>query len=329
MSHYIYDLSFNYWNSAVLRASVKLGLFNILEERPKDLNGLLQHLGSNRRFTQAFLASCIALNLIQKENDLYQNTEETSEFLVSGKPKYIGDHILHITNSWYTWGNLDQLVRDGRTELPFENGFVDANTYWTEYMNGQHARAIAGQSAHLVKRVDLSQKKKLLDLGGGAGSYSIALCAANPDLNAVLVEQKEPLEIARPLIAENGLQERIQLLEGDFNTINLASDHDVVLISGVVCTKSNTECLSLFRRAYDALLPNGLVIVQDFMQIGRDAQQQFLDIMMDLYLKIAFDPGASDRQGDEIQSWLVDAGFVNCQQVALPTQYALVMANKP
>lgn len=329
MSHHIYDISFNYWNSAVLRASVKLGIFDILEKQPINLDELSQSLGSNQRFTEAFLASCVALNLLQKDDEVYQNTEETSEFLVSGKAKYIGDHILHITNSWYTWGNLDQLVREGRTELPFENGFVDANTYWTEYMNGQHARAIAGQSDHLVHSVDLSNKHKLLDLGGGAGSYSIALCAANPELKVVLVEQKEPLEIARPLITENGLQDRIQLLEGDFNTITLESDYDVVLISGVVCTKSAAECRSLFRRAYNALLPNGLVIVQDFMQISRDAQQQFLDTMMDLYLKIAFDPGASDRQGDEVQSWLDEVGFINPQQVAMPTQYALIMASKP
>ncbi len=195
--------------------------------------------------------------------------------------------------------------------------------------HGQHARAIAGQGDYLVENVNLSQKQKLLDLGGGAGSYSIALCAANPGLKAFLVDQKEPLEVALPLIEQQGLQDRIALVEGDFNTIELSTDYDVVLISGVVCTKSAAECRSLFLRAYHALLPKGLIIVQDFMQIGRDTQQQFLDTMMDLYLKIAFDPGASDRQGDEVQSWLEDVGFLNFQQIPLPTQYALIVANKP
>jgi len=49
---------------------------------------------------------------------------------------------------------------------------------------------------------------------------------------------------------------------------------------------------------------------------------------MDLYLKIAFNPGASDRQGDEVQSWLTDVGFINPQQIPLPTQFALIIADK-
>lgn len=144
MSDRIYDISFNYWNSAVLRAGVKLGLFNLLERQPLSATEIAQQLKTNLSFTSSFLETCIILGLIQKEQERYKNTEETSEFLVFGKPKYIGDHILHITNSWYTWGNLDRLIRDGRTELPFENGFVNADTYWTDYMKGQHARATAG-----------------------------------------------------------------------------------------------------------------------------------------------------------------------------------------
>ena len=329
MSTRIYDISFNYWNSAVLRAGVKLGLFDILEQQPLSCEEIAEKLKSDLSFTKSFLETCVVLELIKKEKDQYNNTDETSQFLVFGQPKYIGDHILHITNSWYTWGNLDQLIRQGKTQLPFENGFVDANTYWSDYMKGQHSRCTAGQGAYLVENVDLTQKRKLLDLGGGAGSYSIALCQANSELQAFVVDQKEPLEIAVSLIEAKNLQKQITLVEGDFNTIPLDTDYDVVLISGVVCTKSESECINLFHRAYDALLPGGLMIVQDFMQIGRSSSQQFLDIMMDLQLKIAFDPGASDRLGDEVESWLKQAGFIETQQIPLPSQYALILGKKP
>ena len=216
MSDRIYDIGFNYWNSAVLRASVKLGLFNLLDGQLLSAKKIAQQLETNPSFTQSFLETCVILGLIAKEKDRYKNTEETSEFLVLGKPKYIGEHILHITNSWYTWGNLDRLIRDGRTELPFENGFVDADTYWTDYMKGQHARATAGQGVYLVENVNLKGKGKLLDLGGGAGSYSMALCAANPELKAFVVDGKEPLAIARPLVEEQHLQNQITLVEGRF-----------------------------------------------------------------------------------------------------------------
>ncbi|RKZ55751.1 MAG: hypothetical protein DRR08_23415 [Candidatus Parabeggiatoa sp. nov. 2] len=214
--------------------------------------------------------------------DKFKNSAMSNEFLVPGKPKYLGDHPRHITNHWNTWGKLDKLVIEGRTELPFENGFVDAPTYWTDYMMGQHNRVMIGPGKNRVENVELRGKQKRLDLGGGTGSYSIALCQANPQLKAVLIDQKEPLEMARRLVDESKLSDRITLIEGDMNTVELDNDYDVVLISGVVLIVAEEMCLRVFRRAYNALCPGGLFIVQDYMQIDRSPKRHFLDMMMDL-----------------------------------------------
>ena len=174
---------------------------------------------------------------------------------------------------------------------------------------GQHNRATAGQGEQLVKSVDLSDRCKLLDLGGGAGSYSIALCTANPDLHAVVVDQKEPLALARSLVEQHHLQNRISLQEGDFNSITLDIDYDVVLISGVVLIKSPEECKELFRRAHAALMPGGMVIVQDFMKVDNAARRNFMDTLMDMYVLIAFDPGAGEAGCPS--NWLASSNWVS------------------
>ena len=139
-----------------------------------------------------------------------------------------------------------------------------------------------GPGKNRVENVELRGKQKRLDLGGGTGSYSIALCQANPQLKAVLIDQKEPLEMARRLVDESKLSDRITLIEGDMNTVELDNDYDVVLISGVVLIVAEEMCLRVFRRAYNALCPGGLFIVQDYMQIDRSPKRHFLDMMMDL-----------------------------------------------
>jgi cyclopropane fatty-acyl-phospholipid synthase-like methyltransferase len=224
--------------------------------------------------------------------------------LIPDKPDYVGNLVLHITNYWHTWGNLDSLIREGRTELPFQNGFTDAETYWKDYMEGQHNRATAGQGQNLAQSLDLSGRRKLLDLGGGAASYSIALCAANPQLCSSVIDAKEPLAIAQPLVKAANLQDRITLVEGDMNTIDLDDDNDVVMISGVVLIKSEKECRHIFHRAYQALAPGGLIIVQDFMRVDHSDKRRFLDTMMDMYVLVGFNPGAGDRYGDEYATWL-------------------------
>ncbi len=325
----INELSRNFWNSAVLRAGIKLGVFPLLEHQSLTASAIADHLSANLRFVGAFLEACTILGLLDKTGETYRNADMATAFLIPDKPDYVGNLVLHITNYWHTWGNLDTLIREGCTELPFENGYTDAATYWKDYMEGQHNRATAGQGQNLAQSVDLRGHEKMLDLGGGAASYSLALCAANPHLHAYVVDAKEPLAIAKPLVEAHHLQDRITLIEGNMHTIDLEKDHDVVLISGVVLIKSEDDCRHIFRRSYDALKPGGLIIVQDFMRIDHSEKRRFLDTMMDMYVVIGFDPGASDRYGADYAAWLHDTGFDNIKQIPLPTQLAIIMAEKP
>jgi ubiquinone/menaquinone biosynthesis C-methylase UbiE len=325
----INELSRNFWNSAVLRAGIKLGVFPLLENHSLPASAIANYLNANPRFVEAFLEACTILGLLDKTGDAYRNSDLAAAFLIPDKPDYVGNLVLHITNYWHTWGNLDTLIREGRTELPFENDYTDAATYWKDYMEGQHNRATAGQGQNLAQSVDLSGRHKMLDLGGGAASYSLALCEANPQLHAYVVDAKEPLAIAQPLVEAHHLQDRITLIEGNMHTIDLGRDSDVVLISGVVLIKSEDDCRRIFRRAFDALKPGGLIIVQDFMRIDHSEKRRFLDTMMDMYVVVGFDPGAGDRYGDDYAAWLQDTGFNHINPIPLPTQLAIMTAEKP
>ena len=93
--------------------------------------------------------------MLDKGEEVYTNSPLASKFLVKGKKEYVGDHALHHTNTWAIWGRLDEVIKEGKAQLPFETGCVDAPTYWTNYIMGQHNRAASGQAYYLVENVDL------------------------------------------------------------------------------------------------------------------------------------------------------------------------------
>ena len=318
-----------FWYSAMLRAGIKLNVFSLLQTSRLTSDEVARQIGASPKYVHAFLDSCVVLDLLEKHGDKYADGPVASKFLVKGNKEYVGDHALHHTNTWALWGRLDQIIQEGKTQLPFETGYVDAPTYWNNYIMGQHNRAASGQAYHLVENVDLRGKRKLLDLGGGAASYSIALCGAYADLEAVVVDHKEPLSIARPLVEEHCLQDRITLLEGDFQSLGLGTDYDVVLISGVVLIMSEHDSRRMFKIAHEALVPGGSIIVQDYMRVDHSPERVRLDTLENMYVLVAFDPGAQDRDGEEVASWLHDAGFQNPKMTPLPTQLALVTAEKP
>jgi SAM-dependent methyltransferase len=323
------ELARNFWYSAILRAGIKLEVFPLLETNTLTSEEVATRIEASPRYTQSFLDCCVVLDLLDKKDGRYVNSEMTSKFLVKGKAAYVGDHALHHTNTWASWGRLDEVIKEGKTLIPYETGFVDADTYWNDYMIGQHNRATSGQAHYLVQSLELKEKRKLIDLGGGAASYSIALCESNPQLQAVVVDQKEPLAIAKPLVEESNLQDRITLLEGDFFDTHLGSGYDVCLISGVVLIKPEEDSRRLFKFALDILEPGGLVVIQDYMRIEDHPERRRLDTLEDLYVLVAFDPGAGDRDGAEVASWLEDTGFINSRTIPLPTQLGLVTAEKP
>ena len=323
------ELARNFWYSAILRAGIKLDVFSLLENDSLTSQDVAVRISASPRYTQAFLDSCAVLELLEKKADKYNNSSMSSKFLVKGKAAYVGDHALHHTNTWDSWGHLDEVIKEGKTRLPYETGFVDANTYWTDYMTGQHNRATSGQAHYLVESLDLANKRKLIDLGGGAASYSIALCAPNPQLKAVVVDQKEPLVVAKPLVEEAKLQDQISLGEGSLFGEQVGSGYDVCLISGVVLIKPEEDCKKLFKLAFEILEPGGLVVIQDYMHIEDDPARKRLDTLEDLYVLVVFDPGAGDREGAEVASWLEEAGFQSTKSIQLPTQLGLVTAEKP
>ncbi|MGI9598209.1 MAG: methyltransferase, partial [Acidimicrobiales bacterium] len=158
-------------------------------------------------------------------------------------------------------------------------------------------------------------------------------CQANPELQAIVIDAPEPLAIAEPLVAEAELDDRIELVVGDLFDPELYADlpagADAALISGVVLIKTEAECRSLFRRAHDLLDESGLMIVQDFMRLDDSPGRRLLDTMLDLYVLIGFDPGSADRPGEVYEAWLEDAGFVDISGIPLPTQLAVITAEKP
>ena len=156
-----------------------------------------------------------------------------------------------------------------------------------------------------------------------------SLCQANPQLKAVVVDQKEPLIVAKTFVEQNNLTDRISLVEGSFFEADIGAGYDVCLISGVVLISPDEDCRKLFKVAFDILEAGGLVIVQDYMRLDDNPQRKRLDTLEDLYVLVVFNPGAGDREGAEVTSWLEEAGFINPKSVPLPTQLGLITAEKP
>ena len=117
----------------------------------------------------------------------------------------------------------------------------------------------------MAKRVDLGGRKRLLDVGGGSGAYTLAFCAANPQLRATILDFPQTIDTARRYAEEAALGDRISHLAGNAVSTDWPTGHDVILMSYLWSAVGERDIAVLAKRAMDALAPGGLVLLHDFM----------------------------------------------------------------
>ncbi|MCW3141917.1 MAG: precorrin-6Y C5,15-methyltransferase (decarboxylating) subunit CbiT [Methanophagales archaeon] len=108
--------------------------------------------------------------------------------------------------------------------------------------------------AIIVSKARIKGKERILDVGTGSGSVSIEFARLGCDVTAV-EKDEENFEIARKNIEQFGLKDKIELILGEMEKVNLDSRFDVVFFGG-------TDNLGKsFDSVFKHLKPGGRIII--------------------------------------------------------------------
>src|SRR5690242_19197668 len=211
------QLALAYRSSAVLFAAVELGIFTAVADKPLDAADIARVCRSDPERLHYLLEACVTEGLLSRNADMYSNTPVTDAFLVQGRPAYSANGFKYAQDLYPAWNHLGDLMRTGRPPMPPETILGDdkAKTRAFVYAMHERARGIGSVLPHLV---DLAGRKKLLDVGGGPGTYSVALIRETPGLRSTILDVAGVLEVTKELIAASGVADRIELRAGDYLT---------------------------------------------------------------------------------------------------------------
>jgi SAM-dependent methyltransferase len=147
----------------------------------------------------------------------------------------------------------------------------------------------------------------MLDLGGGHGLYSLALCEHYPALHSRVLDLATPLQ-HETSIAYPGAASRVHFERVDILTAPLGADSaDLILLANVSHHFDESTNRRLFDRIADALRPGGVFIVLDLMRADSVTESTQIEALLDLYFGAA--SGAQLWTIEEIQRWQQEAGL--------------------
>jgi predicted O-methyltransferase YrrM len=243
-----------YWRGCTLQAGVRLKIFSVLSGASRDAIEVAEAAGCEARATGLLLDALAAMGLVAKKDNRYENTEFSGKFLVVDSPAYMGHIILHHHHILDGWAQLDAAVKTGKK--------VARRSYGAEF---ERQSFLLGMF-NLAAQFPLPGRKRLLDLGGGPGTYAIHFCLANPGLGAVILDRPTTEPFARETVARFGLTDRIAFLGGDFNIDPIAGGpYDVAWLSHVLHSNSPEECRACIAKTVAALEPGGMILIHDFI----------------------------------------------------------------
>ena len=240
-----------------LQVAHHLGIFAALADGEQDLAQLAEATETPANLLEPMLTACCALGLLRREGKRFANTPLADRHLVPGRPLYQGNMISHGMQVWRRWDELPRRYRPQHGEASWSSH--------DDFILGMHNLTMPERGEALARDVDLSGRRRLLDLGGGPGTYSVFLCKANPELRATVWDLPATIAIARTVVEQfEDVTDRIGFVEGDWDRDDFGTGYDALLMSNVLHGPRSDPEPTLVK-AFQALAPGGLIIIQDFI----------------------------------------------------------------
>jgi 2-hydroxy-4-(methylsulfanyl)butanoate S-methyltransferase len=321
--HEISAIGYGFMATKALCTALDLEIFTHLAEGPRTPEQLQARCGAVLPPLRTLLHACAGLGLLVRAGDAYANAPGAQQYLVRGAPRYFGDYFrFQIDRQIYpALAQLGDALR-GRPTRPLY-ALMASPDEAALFSDAQHVGSL-GPAHLLAQRVDAAGWRQLLDVAGGSGAFSIALCRRHPQLAATILDFESVLTVAGRQVTLAGLAGRIALLPGEALATAWPGEQDAVLMSYLLSAVPATVHAALLAKAHAALRPGGLLLVHDFvLDPGGDGPRHAA-----LWLLANAISGPQQASFDAAE--LARAGFEDIQsQALLPGITRLVQARRP
>ena len=276
-------------------------------------------INANARAVGMLLNALVALGLLSKSGDDYKNTPESARFFVQGSKDNHRNGLLHTANIWHRWSTMTDAVRSG-TRVPTDR---DDTPAWTRNFIAAMQRHAKDRAPLVVKALGTAGVRRILDLGGGSGAYSIAFAKACPDVQCEILDIPEVVPLTSEYVSQAGVSAQVSLRAGDMLQDDFSSGYDLIMLNAICHMFSEEQNQDIFRRAHQALARNGRLVVQDFI-LNPDKTGPQHAALFSLNMLVATEAGASYSEL-EYTNWMNAAGFTDVRRIDLPGPSDLIV----
>jgi SAM-dependent methyltransferase len=289
----------------LVMVGTKLGVFEALGDGTRTAREVAEQCGTDESGTGKLLFALAGAGYLRERDGGYEVAPFARKWLLRESADSLADKMIFQFHEWEWMEQAEDYVRTGR---PLELHRTIGGDEWGDYQRGMRAMASAF-SVEAVRRLPVPKgARDLLDIGGSHGYYSVALCRRHEDLRAVVLDLPEAVEHAAPILAAEGMGDRVVHRAGDALSDDLGeATYDVVMVAQLVHHFTEEQNRDLARRVARALRPGGVYAILDAFRSrsAKDAGQT--PALLEFYFALTSESGT--WAPEEMADWQRQAGL--------------------
>lgn len=326
----VWDVYLSLYKVPALSVALELDIFESLDAHPDTPEGLAQRRDFNVLAVRALLPMLMQLGFLKQHSGSYQLTEASKQYMLKGSPFYWGGLFKRLAANVVPHKLLLETINNQRANAAknrpvdgWESGHVEMALAReiTAFMHSHSAAAALG----ITRTCNFSGIRKVLDVGGGSGCFSIALAGLRPDIYCTVMELPTICELAQQYIDEAGVTAQVDTVNVDMFRKPWPKGYDAHFFANVFHDWSVETCLELAKKSYEALLPGGCILLHEMLL---DDSGTAPAPAVTFSLMMAMGTLGQQFTLPQLREILVEAGFRNVSCQHSYGYYSLVRAEK-
>lgn len=313
----IIELLAGYMVSKALFSAIEFGLFAAIGPEGATTAGLAERCAIPERSARAIADLMVDAGLLVRDGDRFRNAPDADAFLAGRGPFDLRPLARYWDLvSYPAWTHAATAFRTRQGVRP------ELDEAQTEAYESAVALVTAETAADLARAYDFTNHRRLLDAGGGYGTFLTPILERHQHLHATLVDLPEVAAAVTEQTAGGPLAERLTATGADLFADPLPGGHDAILVANVVHLFPPERIVALLRRLREVVTPGGRLLLVDWWRTdvaphpsARFGAGEFLMIS-----------GGDLYQVDEVARWLGETGWRFAGLQPLPPPAGLILA---
>lgn len=249
--------------STAITAALRSGLFAALLDGPASAGALAEKAKTDPRATRLVLDVLATTELVERDGDVYR----ASALLTDGA----ANAPLGLEGLGRVWGHAEELLRTGKPATVMHDAQEREQTY--RNVVDALAKMMAGHAATLAAAIDRAPAR-ILDIGCGAGAWSLAIAQRFPEAHVTGLDLPEVVRRFEARAKALGLESRTRALGADVHETNAIEPRsfDLTIVANVLRIEGEERARAIVARAANATARQAIVI--DALAEGTPARER-------------------------------------------------------